>query len=94
MFETSRLFGTLLFYRLALLTVLKLAPQSVGVLAPVCSSMGVLASGSTGRSFVLPLGRPDVMSVELGNLLALRPLVSARRHVLYIYNLLKAVAVD
>ena len=47
-------------------------PQSIGVLAPICSSMGVLASGTTQRSFISPLGRTDLVGVDTGNLLAIR----------------------
>lgn len=58
--------------RLALLVVLRMKPQSIGVLAPICSSMGVLASGTTQRSFISPLGRTDLVGVDTGNLLAIR----------------------
>ena len=60
--------------RLAILAVLRLEPQSLGLLAPVCSSMGWLVSSLSKRSFVCPLGDPSVDFVSAGNLLALRPL--------------------
>ena len=62
--------------RLALLTILKLEPSSLGVLAPVCSSMGFLASSVTQRCFTLPLGDTRKISVAQGNLLACRYLDS------------------
>ena len=62
--------------RLALLTTLKLEPNSIGVLAPVCSSMGFLASSLTQRSFTLPLGDIRKIPVAQGNLLACRYLDS------------------
>ena len=62
--------------RLALLSILKLEPDSLGVLAPVCSSMGFLASSLTQRSFILPLGDIRKLPVAQGNLLACRYLDS------------------
>ena len=59
-------------YRLALLAVLKLEPNSLGVLAPVCSSMGFLASSTTLRTSMLPLGDTSRCHVEVGNVLAFR----------------------
>ena len=58
--------------RLALFTLLRLEPDSLGVLAPVCSSMGFLASSVTRRNCMLPLGDTSKMSVSEGNLLACR----------------------
>ncbi len=58
--------------RLALLAVLKLEPGSLGVLAPVCSTMGFLASSVTKRNCMLPLGDLSKLSVADGNLLAFR----------------------
>ena len=55
-----------------MLTVLKLEPNSIGVLAPVCSSMGFLVSSVTLRSSMLPLGDLSKLSVKDGNLLACR----------------------
>ena len=58
--------------RLAMLTVLKLEPDGLGVLAPVCSSMGFLASSVTLRNSMCPLGDSSKLSVKNGNLLACR----------------------
>ena len=60
--------------RLAILAVLRLEPRSLGLLAPVCGSMGWLVSSVSKRSFVCPLGDQSVDFVSSGNLLALRPL--------------------
>ena len=59
-------------YRLALLAVLKLEPDALGILAPVCSSMGFLVSSVTSRNFMLPLGDTSKLTVSQGNLLACR----------------------
>ena len=59
--------------RLAVLTVLRLEPNSLGILAPVCSSMGFLAASLSKRSFICPLGDRSQGFVSSGNLLALRP---------------------
>ena len=59
--------------RLAILTVLRLEPNSLGILAPVCSSMGFLAASLAKRSFICPLGDCSKGFVTSGNLLALRP---------------------
>ena len=61
--------------RLALLAVLKLEPESLGILAPVCSSMGWLAASQSKRNFMLPLGDPSKSFVQDGNMLAIRSLV-------------------
>ena len=62
-----------LILRLALVGVLKLKPRSLGLLAPVCSSMGFLAASQTKRSFIVPLGDLGNPHVFSGNLLAIRP---------------------
>lgn len=69
--------------RLALLTLLKLQPDSLGILAPVCSSMGFLASSVTLRNCMLPLGDTSKMSVAQGNLMACRWLGSLGETHLY-----------
>lgn len=61
--------------RLALLAVLRLEPGSLGILAPVCSSMGWLAASQSKRNFMLPLGDPSKGFVQEGNMLAIRSLV-------------------
>lgn len=60
---------------LAMLTILKLQPDSLGVLAPVCSSMGFLASSVTLRNQMFPLGDLSKLSVQNGNLLACRSIL-------------------
>ena len=65
--------GPSLTLRLAILAVLRLEPDSLGILAPVCSSMGFLASSISLRSFMLPLGDEEKSFVQVGNLLAIRP---------------------
>lgn len=55
-----------------MLTVLKLQPDALGVLAPVCSSMGFLALSVTLRNSMFPLGDLSKLSVKNGNLLACR----------------------
>ena len=67
-------------HRLALLTLLKLEPNSMGLLAPVCSTMGFLASSVTQRTFMLPLGDISKMTVQQGNLLAIRCLASVNHY--------------
>ena len=62
-----------LILRLALVGVLKLQARSLGLLAPVCSSMGFLAASQTKRSFIVPLGDFGNPHVFSGNLLAIRP---------------------
>ena len=66
--------------RLALTAVLRLLPKSMGVLAPVCSSMGYLASSQSKRCFVQPLGDCSKGFVASGNLLAARRLVCIKAH--------------
>eukprot|EP00435_Cladocopium_sp_Y103_P027134 s270_g6.t1 len=51
---------------LAILAILRLEPDSLGILAPVCSSMGFLASSISLRSFMLPLGDPEKEFVKVG----------------------------
>ncbi|CAL1146409.1 unnamed protein product [Cladocopium goreaui] len=46
-----------------MLAILKLEPSSLGVLAPVCSSMGFLASSVTKRCCMMPLGDISKMTV-------------------------------
>ena len=58
--------------RLALLACLRLEPGSVGVLAPVCSSMGFLTASQFLRNMMAPLGDSSRTWVESGNLLAIR----------------------
>lgn len=69
--------------RLALLAALKLEPGSLAVLAPVCSSMGFLASSVTKRNCMVPLGDPSVLSVAEGNLLAFRTPDSKELNIFY-----------
>lgn len=68
--------------RLAILAVLRLQPGSLGVLAPVCSSMGFLTSSQSNRSFVLPLGSSQFSWVDDGNILAVR-LLSMHVHMVF-----------
>ena len=77
--------------RLAILAVLRLEPQSLGLLAPVCSSMGWLVSSLTKRSFVCPLGDPSVDFVAGGNLLALRPLSMVSESIIFLITYWRVV---
>ena len=52
--------------------MLRLQPGSLGILAPVCSSMGFLTASQSDRSFFLPLGTERFDWVVHGNILALR----------------------
>ena len=61
-------------FRLALLSVLRLRPSALGILAPVCSSMGFLAASQSKRSFICPLGSSDYDWLKTGNILAIRHL--------------------
>jgi hypothetical protein len=72
-FQCASSLGPSLALRLAILAVLRLEPDSLGILAPVCSSMGFLASSISLRSFMLPLGDAEKDFVQVGNLLAIRP---------------------
>lgn len=60
---------------LALVGVLKLQARSLGLLAPVCYSMGFLAASQTKRSFIVPLGDLGNPHVFSGNLLAVRAIL-------------------
>lgn len=62
---------------LAILSVLRLQPGSLGVLAPVCSSMGFLTASQTNRSFFCPLGSSEFGWVQTGNILAIRSILLA-----------------
>ena len=59
--------------RLAISVVLRLRPQSLVLLAPVCSTMGTLARAHTKRCFILPLGDETREDVSASNLMTLRP---------------------
>lgn len=64
-----------LYLRLAIMAILRLEPGSLGILAPVCSSMGFLTASQSMRSFVQPLGVSHFDWVRNGNILAVRPLL-------------------
>ena len=68
--------------RLAILAILKLRPQSLGVLAPVCSSMGFLCVSQSGRCFENPLGNLSVPWVSSSNCMAARLLKLIHIHIL------------
>ena len=71
---TAKRINAPIFLRLALTCCLRLQPASLGILAPVCSSMGFLTASQTMRSFMIPLGQSKFEMVRTGNLLAIRQL--------------------
>ena len=58
--------------RLAILGVLKLHPNSLCLMAPVCSSFSWMCSSQSKREWYCPLGDVTRDSVRVGNLLANR----------------------
>ena len=61
------------FYpRLAILGVLKLHPNSLCLMAPVCSSFSWMCSAQSQREWYCPLGDESREAVRVGNLLANR----------------------
>lgn len=76
-------------FLMALMAVLQTKPeQSVTVIAIVCSSFVAVSKGSTGRTYLSPLGLPGILSVEKANVMACRHGMRedgpTRSHILYI----------
>ncbi|CAK9057729.1 unnamed protein product [Durusdinium trenchii] len=66
-------------FLLALILVRRVRPGGLCVFAPVCSSFAFLNQGTSGRhGILLPEGPPNVPSVLVGNLLAVRTLLLYR----------------
>ena len=58
--------------RCALLSLLKLHPKSLVILAPVCSSFSYMCTSQSGRSYFFPLGDESVLWVKEGNVMCCR----------------------